>query len=98
MSNIITSPYNLPAVTKINTPVQKIAPGKWRVSLVADLIQKIHGKQIIIPFNKDILIRATDYYSYLLPEKASSLQQAIYDMRSNKLEIYEMRNMCLLDS
>jgi peptidoglycan/LPS O-acetylase OafA/YrhL len=57
-----------------------------------------YGKQIIIPFNKDILIRATDYYSYLLPEKASSLQQAIYDMRSNKLEIYEMRNICLLDS
>jgi hypothetical protein len=84
-------------IKRINLP-EKIAPGKWRVSLVADLIQKIHGKQIIIPFNKDILIRATDYYSYVLPEKASSLQQAIYDMRSNKLEIYEMRNICLLDS
>ncbi len=84
-------------IKRINLP-EKIAPGKWRVSLVADLIEKIQGREVIIPFNKDILVRATDYFSYVLTNKASSLQQAIYDMRSNKLEIYEIRNICLLDS
>jgi hypothetical protein len=80
-------------------PPEKIAPGKWRVGLVADLIQKNRedGRKIITPFNKDLLVRATDYFPYPLPDNTTDLQEAIYSMRSNKLEIYEIRNLCLLD-
>ncbi|BCX10739.1 hypothetical protein NIES592_01200 [Fischerella major NIES-592] len=80
-------------------PPQKISPGKWRVGLVADLIQtkKSDGRRIITPFNKDVLVQAVDYFPYPLDDTTSVLQKAIYGIRSEKLEIYEIRNLCLLD-
>lgn len=80
-------------------PPQKIAPGKWRVGMVADLIQKkqADNRKIIIPFNKDLLVRTVDYFPYPLANNVSVLQKAIYSIRSERLEIYEMRNLCLLD-
>ncbi|PMB22143.1 hypothetical protein [Fischerella thermalis] len=80
-------------------PPQKISPGKWRVGLVADLIQtkKSDGRRIITPFNKDLLVQAVDYFPYPLDDTTSVLQKAIYGIRSEKLEIYEIRNLCLLD-
>ncbi|PLZ92809.1 hypothetical protein CEN45_05615 [Fischerella thermalis CCMEE 5198] len=80
-------------------PPQKISQGKWRVGLVADLIQtkKSDGRRIITPFNKDVLVQAVDYFPYPLDDTTSVLQKAIYGIRSEKLEIYEIRNLCLLD-
>jgi hypothetical protein len=80
-------------------PPQTISTGKWRVGLVADLIQmkKSDGRKVITPFNKDLLVRAVDYFPYPLDDTTSVLQKAIYGIRSEKLEIYEIRNLCLLD-
>jgi hypothetical protein len=80
-------------------PPEKIAPGQWRVGIVADLVQRKTGdrRKIITPFNKDLLVRATDYFPYPLANKITDLQKAIYNMRSDRLEIYEMRNLCLID-
>jgi hypothetical protein len=81
-------------------PPKQIEPGKWRVGMVADLIQnkQINGKRVIIPFNKDLLVRAIDYFPYPQPDSTTDLQRAISIIRSDKLEIFEMRNLCLLDA
>jgi hypothetical protein len=80
-------------------PPEKIAPGKWRVGMVADLIQtkRSDNRRRVTPFNKDLLVRAVDYYPYPLSETSTDLQKAIYNTRTDKLEIYEIRNLCLLD-
>jgi len=86
-------------IKRIDLP-KKIVPGKWRVGLVANLIQKKRGDgtKIITPFNKDLLVRATDYFSYPLPDKITDLQGAIYAIRSSKMEIYEIRDLCLIEN
>ncbi|MBD2559666.1 MULTISPECIES: hypothetical protein [Nostoc] len=80
-------------------PPKQIAPGKWRVGMVADLIQKnrVGGAELITPFNKDLLVRATDYFANSQAGNGTTLQKAIYSIRADKLEIYEIRNLCLLD-
>jgi hypothetical protein len=67
--------------------------------MIGDLVHKktIDNQQILIPFNKDLLVRSIDYFPASLAENASNLQKAIYSIRSDKLEIYEIRNLCLLD-
>jgi hypothetical protein len=86
-------------IKRIDLP-KKIVPGKWRVGLVANLIQKKRGDgtKIITPFNKDLLVRATDYFSYPLPDNITDLQGAIYAIRSSKMEIYEIRDLCLIEN
>ncbi|BDA72927.1 hypothetical protein CAL7716_070930 [Calothrix sp. PCC 7716] len=85
------------AVKRIYPP-KKIAPGKWQVGMVADLIQKKQSdnRSVIIPFNKDLLVRSVDSFGYPQSMK-SDLQKAIYSVRADKLEIYEIRNLCLVD-
>jgi len=80
-------------------PPQQIAPGKWRVGMVANLIQKKQSdeRRIITPFNKDLLVQAIDDFSTPLTDNYSDLQKAIYSIRADKLEIYEIRDLCLLD-
>ncbi|MBD2526051.1 hypothetical protein [Nostoc sp. FACHB-133] len=80
-------------------PPKQIAPGKWRVGMVADLIQKnrVGGEKIVTPFNKDFLVRAVDYFGNPQADNGTDLQKAIYSVRTDKLEIYEIRNLCLLD-
>jgi hypothetical protein len=80
-------------------PPEKIGPGKWRVGMVADLIQtkRSDNRRRVTPFNKDLLVRAIDYYPYPLSKNSTDLQKAIYNTRTDKLEIYEIRNLCLLD-
>ncbi|MDZ8105217.1 MAG: hypothetical protein RM338_06265 [Nostoc sp. DedQUE12a] len=81
-------------------PPKEIAPGKWRVGMVADLIQKNRGdnRRVITPFNKDFLVRATDYFPNPQMESGTDLQKAIYSVRADRLEIYEIRDLCLLDN
>ncbi|ACC82635.1 hypothetical protein [Nostoc punctiforme] len=80
-------------------PPKQIAPGKWRVGMVADLIQKnrVGGEKLVTPFNKDFLVRAVDYFGNPQADNGTDLQKAIYSVRTDKLEIYEIRNLCLLD-
>jgi hypothetical protein len=81
-------------------PPKQISPGKWRVGMVADLIQtkRVGNAKLITPFNKDLLVRATDYFANPQVGDGTTLQKAIYSIRSDKLEIYEIRNLCLLDN
>ncbi|MBD2344604.1 hypothetical protein [Anabaena subtropica] len=85
-------------IKRVYPPVA-IAPGTWRVGMVADLIQTkgSDDRKTITPFNKDLLVRAVDYFPYPLAENSTDLQKAIYSSRTDKLEIYEIRNLCLLD-
>jgi hypothetical protein len=80
-------------------PPEQIAPGQWRVGMVADLVQKKvnDDRRGITPFNKDFLVRAVDYFPYPLADTRTDIQKAIYSNRASKLEIYEMRNLCLVD-
>lgn len=80
-------------------PPKEIAPGKWRVGMVADLIQKnrVGDAKLITPFNKDFLVRAADYFANPQTD-GTILQKAIYSIRADKLEIYEIRNLCLIDN
>ncbi|MDZ8027351.1 MAG: hypothetical protein RMX35_00795 [Nostoc sp. DcaGUA01] len=79
---------------------KEIAPGKWRVGMVADLIQKNRGddRRVITPFNKDFLVRAADYFPNPQIESGTDLQKAIFSVRADRLEIYEIRDLCLLDN
>lgn len=80
-------------------PPEKISPGKWRVGMVADLIQKkrFENRTTVTTFNKDLLVQAVDYFPYPSSQGSTDLQKAIYSVHSDKLEIYEIRNLCLLD-
>ncbi|WP_427162202.1 hypothetical protein ACQFX9_11930 [Aliinostoc sp. HNIBRCY26] len=86
-------------IKRVYPPVQ-LAPGQWRVGMVADLVQtkKVDGQKLITPFNKDLLVRAVDYFPSPLSSSSTDLQKAIYSSRADKLEIYEIRNLCLIDS
>ena len=86
-------------IKRIDQP-EKIAPGKWRVGIVANLVQTrtSNNRQIITPFNKIFLLRSVDYFDYPQASSTTDLQRAIYDIRSDKLEIYEIRDLCLLDN
>ncbi|WP_138499369.1 hypothetical protein [Nostoc sp. PA-18-2419] len=81
-------------------PPKEIAPGKWRVGMVADLIQKNRSddRKVITPFNKDFLVRTADYFPNPELDTSTDLQKAIYSVRADRLEIYEMRDLCLLDN
>lgn len=85
-------------ITRVNTP-QLISPGKWRVGIVGNLLQtkEVDGRKVLISFNKDLLVRAVDYFPYAATSDLTDLQKAIYSMRKEQLEIYEIRNLSLLD-
>jgi hypothetical protein len=80
-------------------PPEQIAPGRWRVGMVADLIQRRQDddRRTVTPFNKDVLVRAVDYFPYPLPNNSTDIQKAIYSNRAARLEIYEIRDLCLLE-
>ena len=80
-------------------PSEKIAPDKWRVGMVANLIQTKgnDNRKVVIPFNKDIIVQAIDSFEHPLPQQMTDLQQAIYSVRVDSLEIYEIRDLCLTD-
>lgn len=85
-------------IQRLYSPEQ-IAPGRWRVGMVADLIQtrEDDDRRTITPFNKDVLVRAVDYFPYPLANTTTDIQQAISSNRAARLEIYEIRDLCLLE-
>ena len=84
-------------ITRVYPP-QEIEPGKWRVGMVANLVQKrSKNKTIVTPFNKDIFVQAVDSFNYPVAANLTDVQKAIYTVRSDQLEIYEIRDLCLTD-
>ncbi|WP_017314405.1 hypothetical protein [Mastigocladopsis repens] len=81
-------------------PPEKIAPGRWRVGMVANIVQvrRSDNKKILTPFNKDFLVRSVDSFEHPLANSITPLQKAVYSVRSQKLEIYEVSNLCLTDA
>jgi hypothetical protein len=80
-------------------PPEKTNSGQWRVGMVADIVQKklSNNRTIVTPFNKDLLVRSVDYFPYPQSNISTDIQKAIYSVRADKLEIYEIRNLCLID-
>ncbi len=81
-------------------PPQKVAPGQWKVGIVANIVQFRPGdnRKILTPFNKDFLVRVVDSFEHPLPDEITNLQKAVYQIRAEKLEIYEILDLCLTDS
>lgn len=79
-------------------PPQKIEPGKWRVGMVANIVQfrRSNNQKILTPFNKDFFVRSVDAYEHPLAQQITPLQKSAYSVRSQKLEIYEITDLCLL--
>jgi hypothetical protein len=70
-----------------------IESGKWKVQVVANLVvfRADDRSGTLIPFNKDVFIRAIDAPNP--PAETSALVQAIYQVRKTGLEIYGMREL-----
>jgi hypothetical protein len=85
-------------IQRVDPPIE-IAPGRWRIGMVANIVQqrRTDNKKLLTPFNKDFLVRAVDYFDHPLPSSMSDLQKAIYTVRAQELEIYEMSDLCLTD-
>jgi hypothetical protein len=80
-------------------PPENIAPGKWRVGIVANIVQqRSDNKKTITPLNKDFLVRAVDAYEHPLIQEITPLQKAVYRLRMQKLEIYNITDLCLNDT
>jgi hypothetical protein len=85
-------------VIKRMYPPENIAPGKWRIGMVADIVQRTdEDRKLIVPFNKDFIVRAVDTFVHPLSDSNTVLQQAVYNVRAAEMEIEEIRNLCLLD-
>jgi hypothetical protein len=80
-------------------PPKQIAPGEWRVGMVANIVQFRPGdnRRTLTPFNKDFLVRAVDSFDHPLPKDITELQKAVYRVRAQRLEIYEILDLCLTD-
>ncbi len=76
---------------------QKIAPGKWKVPLVATLVKFENGDNLgvnALPFNKDIFLEAVDPYK--MPVNPTPLDSAIFNARKAGLLIYSMPDLDLV--
>lgn len=78
--------------TSIQPPV-KIADGKWKVRMIANLTVFDQGNNLgqVIPFNKEIFVQAVE--APKSPSTASGLAAIIYQVRSSGLEIYAIRDL-----
>ncbi len=77
---------------EIQTP-QKIAEGKWKVKMVANLIVFDKGNNLgnVIPFNKEIFVQAVEAPEF--PGEKGGVAAIIYQVRSSGLEIYAIRDL-----
>lgn len=74
---------------------EELSPGKWRVKMIANLYTFTGGDRIgkAVPVNKDIYVRATFTMPKPLPETATDIQYAIYQIRQAGLEIYRFGDL-----
>ncbi|MBW4595417.1 MAG: hypothetical protein KME46_21555 [Brasilonema angustatum HA4187-MV1] len=73
-------------------PPVKIAEGKWKVKMVANLtvFDRRNNLGEIIPFNKEIFVQAVEAPDP--PVQMTGLTAVIYGVRSSGLEIYAIRD------
>ncbi len=74
-------------------PPIKIAEGKWKVKMIANLTIFDQGNNLgeVIPFNKEIFVQAVEAPEY--PAQINGLAAVIYQVRSSGLEIYAIRDL-----
>jgi hypothetical protein len=78
------------------TPVDKNQSGKWKINVVATLLQYQQGRADIvkIPFNKEIVVQAID--TPQLPKSgkfSNELESLVYGIRQAGLEIVSMKDI-----
>ncbi len=78
------------------TPVDKNQSGKWKINVVATLLQYQQGRADIvkIPFNKEIVVQAID--TPQLPKSgkfSNELESLVYSIRQAGLEIVSMKDI-----
>jgi hypothetical protein len=90
-SNQAQSVFN---VVSLSEPLSA-GEGEWELEMVANLIifDRSTPRGRAIPFNKRIFLRAVEPPSDPLREEATSIQQAVYQIRSAGLEITEMHDL-----
>ncbi|MGK7947266.1 MAG: hypothetical protein AB4368_00285 [Xenococcaceae cyanobacterium] len=78
-------------INRISEP-EEIAPGKWKVKLVSNLMTFENSDPIGqgISFNKEIYLRAVTPSLSPLPKSASEYQKTAYRIREAGLEIYKI--------
>ncbi len=74
-------------------PPVKIAEGKWKLKLIANLTVFDKGNNLgdVIPFNKEIFVQAVEAPEP--PVQMTGLAAVIYAVRSSGLEIYAIRDI-----
>ncbi len=74
-------------------PPVKIADGKWKVKMIANLTILDQGDNLgeVIPFNKEIFVQAVE--APTPPVQVTGLAAVIYGVRSAGLEIYALRDI-----
>lgn len=77
---------------EIQSP-QKIAEGKWKVRMVANLMvfDKENNLGNVIPFNKEIFVQAVEAPKF--EREKAGVASIIYQVRSSGLEIYAIRDL-----
>ena len=94
-SEILTSRTMQTALVILHTsdPIA-VEEGKWKVRMVANLISLRKGDTgKVIPFNKEVFIKAVDAPGQLELENANALEKTIYGVRQSGLEIYAVRDL-----
>ncbi len=81
-------------IRHISEPEQ-IEPGKWKVNVVADriLFDRSNNQGKPIAFNREIFVQAVPQPISPLKDKASPLEQTVYETRQAGLEIHAMREL-----
>jgi hypothetical protein len=92
-ADVFTGNAKVVLAIKSISPPEEIEKGKWKVSLVSNLItfSAVNQAGESVPFNKEIFIQTIDIPT--LKPDASPLDEAIYKVRSSGLEIYAMRDL-----
>jgi hypothetical protein len=74
-------------------PPIKIAEGKWKVKMVANLsiFDQRNNLGEVIPFNKEIFVQSVEAPE--IPTTIYGLAAAIYQVRASGLEIYAIRDL-----
>jgi hypothetical protein len=72
---------------------EKLAEGKWKVKLIANLVTLSEGDNVgkTIPFNKEVFVQAVE--APPPPPSATDLVKAVYQVRQSGLEIYGIRDL-----
>ena len=80
----------------VPTPIGDIQNGRWKINVVATLIQYQRGRgdTVKVPFNKEIIVQAID--TPQLPKAgkfANEIESLIYTIRQAGLEIVSMKDI-----